>query len=339
MGPRWPPDRTAGVGQECARPVKVPTLAALLLDVPVLEQEMVQLGRGDAFFESVMVCGSDSIVHELQFSPRSVMHLVIDPAWCIFLAPCAWRGDFIFNGREIRRNELMFSGRADGYATIGQERHALAIGLRRARLHAACEALSGSAHATPRDLDHRLTLASPMGRAVRAATLGILRGSAERFLSNGRRVLPEAAEAELITAMALLLMEQDAWTTFRDPGTVDAMAVVRRAKRMIDARNPQSATLADLCAAGGVGKAWLHKCFVEVHGISPMAYLRARRLSFARERLLDRVDPPRSVKDVSLSLGFANGGRFAAAYAALHGELPAATMTRNSAAQANTSTR
>jgi transcriptional regulator GlxA family with amidase domain len=173
-----------------------------------------------------------------------------------------------------------------------------------------------------------------MGRAVRTTTLGILRGPAECILPNGRRVLPEAAEAELITAMALLLMEQDVWTTFRDPGTVDAMAVVRRAKRMIDARLPQPATLADLCAAGGVGKAWLHKCFVEVHGTSPMAYLRAQRLSFARERLLDTVDPPRSVKDVSFSLGFINGGRFAAAYAAIYGEPPAATLARNSAAQA-----
>ena len=334
MGSRWPPDRTAREGQECVRPMQVPTLAALAQDVPVLEQEMVQLGRGDASFESVMACGRDCIVHEMQFGPRYAAHLVVDPTWCMFFAPIAWRGDFIFNGREVRRNELMISARPDGYATLGQERHTLAIGMRRARLQAVCEALSGSAHANPRDLDHRVTLASPMGRAVRAAALGILRGPAECILPNGRRVLPKAAEAELITAMALLLMEQDVWTTFRDPGTVDAMAVVRKAKHMIDARNPQPATLADLCAAGGTSKAWLHKCFVEVHGISPMAYLRFRRLTFARERLLDTVDPPRSVKDVSLSLGFANGGRFAAAYAAIYGETPAATLTRNSAAQA-----
>ena len=308
--------------------------AALSQDVPVLEHEMVQLGRGDASFESVMVCGRDCIVHELQFGPAYAAHLVVDPTWCMFLAPIAWRGDFIFNGREVHQDELMISARPDGYAAHGQGRHTLAIGVRRARLQAVCEALSGSAHATPRDLDHRVTLASPMGHAVRAAALGILRGPAERIPPNGRRVLPEAAEAELITAMALLLMEQDVWTTFRDPGTVDAMAVVRRAKRMIDARNPQPATLADLCAAGGVGKAWLHKCFVEIHGISPMAYLRAQRLNFARERLLDTVDPPRSVKDVSLSLGFANGGRFAASYAAIYGETPVATLARNSAAQA-----
>ena len=46
MGSRWPPDRTAGVGQECVRPMQVPSLAAIARDVPVLEQEMVQLGRG-----------------------------------------------------------------------------------------------------------------------------------------------------------------------------------------------------------------------------------------------------------------------------------------------------
>ncbi|MCL5779111.1 helix-turn-helix domain-containing protein [Limibaculum sp. FT325] len=295
----------------------------------MLEQEMAQLGRGDASFESIMVCGRDCVVHEMQFGPRYAAHLVIDPTWCMFFTPFTWRGDFVFNGREVRRNELMISCGSDGYATVGQERHTLAIGLRRARLQAACESLSGSVHATPCDLDHRLTLASPMGRAVRATALEILRGSAERILPNGRYALPEAAEAELITAMALLLMEQNVWTTFRDPGTVNPMAVVRRAKRMIDARNPQPATLADLCAASGVGKAWLHKCFVEVHGTSPMNYLRAQRLTFARQRLLDTVDPPRSVKDVSLSLGFANGGRFAAAYAAIYGETPTATLARN----------
>jgi hypothetical protein len=46
MGSRWPRDRTAGLGQECARPMQKPTLAALARDVPMLEQELVQLGRG-----------------------------------------------------------------------------------------------------------------------------------------------------------------------------------------------------------------------------------------------------------------------------------------------------
>ena len=60
-----------------------------------------------------------------------------------------------------------------------------------------------------------------------------------------------------------------------------------------------------------------------------MLYLRAYRLSLARDRLLDPENAPRSVKDVSLSLGFTNGGRFAAEYKALFGEKPIETFARN----------
>lgn len=44
--------------------------------------------------------------------------------------------------------------------------------------------------------------------------------------------------------------------------------------------------------------------------------------------LLDVAAPPRSVKDVALQLGFANNGRFAAAYNSHFGEMRSDTLAR-----------
>lgn len=53
------------------------------------------------------------------------------------------------------------------------------------------------------------------------------------------------------------------------------------------------------------------------------------RWSAARERLFDRESPARSVKDVSLALGFDGPGRFAQYYKRTFGELPGERLQRS----------
>ena len=106
---------------------------------------------------------------------------------------------------------------------------------------------------------------------------------------------------------------------------------MRQALQAYELKPPERVTLEDMCLAAGVGRAWLHKCFVDLYGVSPMSYQRARRLRQARAMLLDEERPPRSIKDVSLSLGFINGGRFASDYSALFGERPSETFPTGSA--------
>ncbi|MBL4558900.1 MAG: helix-turn-helix transcriptional regulator [Rhodobacteraceae bacterium] len=93
-------------------------------------------------------------------------------------------------------------------------------------------------------------------------------------------------------------------------------------------------TMAELCAAAGVGVTWLHKCFQEVYATSPAQYVLARRLSAVREKLLDGDDPPRSVKDAALAQGFFETGRFAQYYRRTYGERPSDTFRRNPAQRA-----
>lgn len=114
----------------------------------------------------------------------------------------------------------------------------------------------------------------------------------------------------------------------RDPGRLRPDQVVRDALRAKHVQGEPVVSLAQLCAASGVGPTWLSKCFHESLGVSPVAYLRARRLSAARARLLDRSCPPASVKDVALSLGFMNLGRFAADCRAIFEENPSDSLVR-----------
>jgi AraC family ethanolamine operon transcriptional activator len=85
--------------------------------------------------------------------------------------------------------------------------------------------------------------------------------------------------------------------------------------------------VADLCAAVGVSRRTLEYAFREHFGVSPKAYLTARRLVAVRGRLL-RADPAERVVDVANELGFWHMGDFAAAYRRHFGELPSQTLCR-----------
>lgn len=305
------------------------THGQLTKGLPVLVQEATQLERGGAVFITRQVCGRDLVLSELRFAPRLTGHIVLEPEWCAFFAPLGWHGDFLFNGREARRNNLFLSAGPDGYATLGRKRHTLVLGLRKAPLRDACAALTGAPIDVAVLSDRTLTLDSVTGRAFRHGVTQAILTSGDHPLPDGRYALAATVERRLIDLCALLLLEQGALVEVRGSGRIEPISIVREAKAIIDTGGVGSVTLSDLCSAGGVGVASLHRCFVEIHGVSPMRYLRAHRLSLARDRLLDPIDPPRSVKDVSLSLGFLNGGRFAASYAARFGEMPATTLARN----------
>jgi transcriptional regulator GlxA family with amidase domain len=92
-----------------------------------------------------------------------------------------------------------------------------------------------------------------------------------------------------------------------------------------------SPNIADLCRAAGVGQTRLHRCFMEIYGTSPAHFIRMKRLSQCRERLLDREFAPPLVKDVALAFGFHEMGRFARYYRETFGELPSETLQRTQA--------
>jgi AraC-like DNA-binding protein len=304
-----------------------PALGDLVGSLPLLEQETVQLGSGKPAFAARQVLSRDLVMFQSKVSPRLVGNVVPDPAWMVFMLPLGWRGEYRFNGVVARPLDVFMAGDPCGYTTVGEARNTLAIGVRRARLEHDTRALAGDAEVRPLH-DRRLVLARAQSTTLRRWALAAMNSALNQPLGEGRFILPRTVEGDFISLLSAVVLSQPAKCPSRDPGRLLPGQVVRAAVRAHDAQRGHSVSLAQLCEASGVGQTWLSKFFRDIYGISPMAYLRARRLSMARSLLLDQSNPPSSVKDVALSLGFMNLGRFAADYRARFDEKPSVSLLR-----------
>ena len=84
----------------------------------------------------------------------------------------------------------------------------------------------------------------------------------------------------------------------------------------------------ELCAAFGVSEETLRRWSRKHLGMSPMRYLRMRRMHLAR-RALARADPTATtVTAIATAAGFWELGRFSIEYRALFGERPKETLRR-----------
>jgi AraC family ethanolamine operon transcriptional activator len=157
--------------------------------------------------------------------------------------------------------------------------------------------------------------------------LAALRSLAQReLLSPAPARAPEASERltqELTRALLTTLAPADP----RAPASVRA-ATVARALSHIAAFRREALTVGDLCRATGASERTLRRAFVEHFGLSPKAYLQARRLHGVRDELR-HADPARArVADVAQAWSFWHLGQFASDYRRLFGELPSQTLSR-----------
>ncbi len=105
-------------------------------------------------------------------------------------------------------------------------------------------------------------------------------------------------------------------------------AYVRQARDYIEANLELPISLADITDAAKVHVTTLLKGFKQHYEISPIAYLKQKRLEAARRRLLAADPLSTSVTAVATQWRFFHLGRFAQYYCQLFGELPSETLKR-----------
>ena len=108
-----------------------------------------------------------------------------------------------------------------------------------------------------------------------------------------------------------------------------APRAIRTAIEIIEAEADQPLTVSALAARSYVSVRSLQQGFRTHLDTTPMAYLREVRLCRARDDLLKSDPSITCVASIALRWGFANFGRFAAAYSARYGENPAITLRRS----------
>ena len=100
---------------------------------------------------------------------------------------------------------------------------------------------------------------------------------------------------------------------------------LQRATELIHDAASEALTLDSIAYVAGVSGRALQLAFRKEHGMTPMQYLKNVRLDRAAETLRKADPQGLTVGEVARNLGFTHMGRFSAAYAARHGELPSET--------------
>jgi len=90
-------------------------------------------------------------------------------------------------------------------------------------------------------------------------------------------------------------------------------------------RNPRLETL---CRISNVSERTLTTAFREVTGLTPLQFIKARRLDAAQSALVRARRTDISIKSVALDLGFWHLGYFARDYRAQFAESPSQTLAR-----------
>jgi AraC-like DNA-binding protein len=101
---------------------------------------------------------------------------------------------------------------------------------------------------------------------------------------------------------------------------------LKRAERFIMRHLGDAIDVDAISRAAGASRRTVTSAFRQYLGLSPMAYLKLRRLEQARMELAAAAAAGRSVTDIALACGFNHLGRFARDYAGMFGEAPSITL-------------
>jgi AraC family ethanolamine operon transcriptional activator len=132
---------------------------------------------------------------------------------------------------------------------------------------------------------------------------------------------------ELFRGLEDLLVVADAAES-TIPSTVARRRALNRGLDFIEGNLQNMVAISDICSYAAVSERTLEYAFREYCGVTPKAYLNARRLHAFRDAL--RSPGAASVSSIAGEFGYWHMGKLADDYRATFGELPSATLKRRS---------
>ena len=130
-------------------------------------------------------------------------------------------------------------------------------------------------------------------------------------------------EEHLVTLFWLSIMADD------DTAACEVRSVpnyLRRAEEFIAANLTNPPSLDKIARVADVSVSTLTRSFQRRYGVSPMAFMKQRRLEMVRGQLLTARDEGKTVTVIATKYGFFHLGQFAVDYRKMFGELPSETL-------------
>jgi AraC-like DNA-binding protein len=177
---------------------------------------------------------------------------------------------------------------------------------------------------------------APSDAYISSRSAAILQGDPKRFAAICHEIdavfrnggLDSETTSNLLAK--IILWMADAVSRSSDEQLVNGAGatVAHRAQTFIEERFRDVIRMQDLCAFTGVGLRTLQRCFLSHFQVSPIAYIKARRLNAARRDLVDADPSSHTVTWIATENGFSHLGRFSVDYRAHFGESPSETLAR-----------
>jgi len=153
-------------------------------------------------------------------------------------------------------------------------------------------------------------------------------------LFNEKNQARSAAQVELLESLlATMATAMDFEPTRSDRTRQTHNLIVKIAEDHALSNMADYTHVTDLCRAVGVSERTLQNAFMEVMGLTPVAYLIRVRLHRVRRALLDATQGSTTVSSEALNWGFWHFGEFSRAYKDCFGELPSDTLRRKPSEQ------
>jgi AraC-like DNA-binding protein len=209
--------------------------------------------------------------------------------------------------------------------TLAPEYEAMHVAFSRADLQSTVAAMAGLDHLPHLEFEPSIDLGQGAGAALRRLVEFAV---AEVDADRGAWLSPIVAAryAEVITAQVLTGLSHNCSAMLQAPERAAEPRFIRRAAAYVDAHAAEPLSVADIARAVGISVRALQAGFLKHRRMSPMEFLRDRRLDLAHRRLL--TPSPESVTDIAIACGFSHLGRFSQAYRARFGETPSRTRIR-----------
>lgn len=163
---------------------------------------------------------------------------------------------------------------------------------------------------------------NPQTGVVTARALRSITSSFDRCVSEPSQAEAEFWKRAILEAVTWVMLLSEPSETF----VSSPKRLVSRAQEYMDSRASAPIHISELASVLRVSRRSLHRAFDEVLGISPIRYLRHRRLCEARILLKERADLNTTVADVAFKHGFSDLGRFSSYYRSLFGEHPSESL-------------
>lgn len=305
---------TNSVFQTC--PNRITTMRGSIRGMPAVEAGAVFFRRGEPKLRASKRVGQDVVVNRMQIVQEFSAYTVPDSRWLCLHIPLSWRGSYKFNGYEFQPSEAILTECPSGYFTRGADRDALTLGFRKQVFSEAVAALLNRP-------EYDFSISQFVFRPGRGLMNFIASQISNTSLDNQlNSLLTPDDERRLIDLLAMEFIAHLVSLNGNIASKSRANDVVADALAVFVNNRNRIPSLSELCAASGVGPTRLFQCFEEIQGMSPYKYMRLMKLDEAYFLLSDRQNPPRSVKDVALSLGYEKPGRFAEQFKKQFGKLP-----------------